>query len=326
MGALFRLPALRRRNFPSGPFSTAGGNGIFEVGLASSGSTAIFVQSQELTSGVENDMLCHVIDTAGVVGPQINLTPWSGNQYRPRVAWDGTNFVMAYQDQKNRLSPWTLDQLDARSDLFVMRVSQTGVAIDPQGFVFSALPTAETDPTVCALNGTMLLAGAVMVNDDTFANYRIVYDLQPGSGPVAVMNPSALTGDVPLSLNFTSTGSTGVSYAWDFGDGETSSAANPSHTFTVAGEYLVSLTVTDAVGSQTTQAQMINATNPNQIPVAIATANTYAGVLPLDVIFYAAGSYDPDGFIGNIEWLFSDGGSYWGATAYHTFYESADGR
>jgi PKD repeat protein len=37
------------------------------------------------------------------------------------------------------------------------------------------------------------------------------------------------------------------------------------------------------------------------------------------VIFSAAQSYDPDGVIGNLEWLFSDGGSYWGATAYHTF-------
>ena len=72
-----------------GPFSTAGGNGIFEVGLASSGNKALFVQSQELTSGVENDLLCRVIDATGTVGPQINLTPWSGNQYRPRVSWDG---------------------------------------------------------------------------------------------------------------------------------------------------------------------------------------------------------------------------------------------
>jgi len=40
------------------------------------------------------------------------------------------------------------------------------------------------------------------------------------------------------------------------------------------------------------------------------------------VIFYADGSYDPDGFLGSIQWTFSDGGSYWGATAYHTFYSA----
>lgn len=302
-----------------GPFSTAGGNGIFEVGLASSGTQALFVQSQELTSGVENDLLCHVIDATGAVGPQVNLTPWSGNQYRPRVAWDGTNFIVVYQDQKNRLALWTLDQLDARSDLFAMRVSPNGSKIDPQGFVFSASPIAETDPTVCASNGMAMLAGAMMINDDTFANYRITYEFLPANGAVAVINADVTEGDVPLVVNFTSTGSTGNFYDWDFGDGLTANSANPTHTFTIPGEYLVMLEVTDGNGLQSMQAQRINATKPNQIPVAIATADTYAGSVPFDVVFFAAGSYDPDGAIGNIEWLFSDGGSYWGATAYHTF-------
>lgn len=301
-------------------FSTAGGNGIFELGLASNGDQALLIQSAEITSGVENDMIGFVIDAAGNASPMINFTPWPGNQYRPRVAWDGTNFVIAYQDQKNRLARWTLDQLDARSDLYAMRVSSTGAILDPQGFVFSARPTAETDPTVAALNGTIFIAGALMEND-AFANYRIAYDLLPGNGPVAVIHASVTEGDIPLEVNFASTGSTGVSHAWNFGDGGSAATANPSHTYTAAGEYLVRLTVTDGAGRQTVQARMINATAPNQVPIAVATADVYSGNPPFDVVFYAAESYDPDGVIGNIEWLFSDGGSYWGATAYHTFYE-----
>lgn len=39
-----------------------------------------------------------------------------------------------------------------------------------------------------------------------------------------------------------------VSYAWDFGDGTTSSMAYPSHTYTAAGWYNVCVTVTDAYG------------------------------------------------------------------------------
>lgn len=301
-------------------FSTAGGNGIFELGLASKGDRALLVQSAEVTSGVENDMIGWLIASNGTASPMINFTPWPGNQYRPRVAWDGTSFIIAYQDQKNRLALNTLDQLDARSDLFAMRVSPTGVKLDPQGFVFSALPTAETDPTVCAFNGTMLLAGALMVNDTSLANYRIVYDILPGNGPVAVINASTIAGDIPLAVNFNSGGSIAlVTYAWNFGDGGAATVPNPSHTFTVAGEYLVTLTTTDEFGRPTTQAQMINATKPNQVPVAVATANTYSGNAPLDVILSAAASYDPDGVIGNLEWRFSDGGYTYGSTAYHTF-------
>ncbi|WP_140160645.1 PKD domain-containing protein, partial [Algoriphagus antarcticus] len=39
-----------------------------------------------------------------------------------------------------------------------------------------------------------------------------------------------------------------VSYAWTFGDGATSTEANPSHMYATAGTYTVSLTVTDAEG------------------------------------------------------------------------------
>ncbi len=310
-----------------GPFSTAGGNGIFEVGLASSGNTALFVQSQELTSGVENDLLCHVIDAAGAVGPQINLTPWSGNQYRPRVAWDGANFIVTYQDQKNRLAPNTLDELDARSDLFAMRISPVGAILDPQGFLLSASPIGETDPTVISQNGVSLFAWAQMLNDAAFANYRIVttrLDASANQWPVAVANVSTNEGNIPLAVNFSSAGSTDpdgivISYFWEFGDGTSSTAPNPIHTFTTADNYVVRLTVTDNHGATTTQTVLLKASLPNQIPVAVARAVPQSGPAPLNAVLYADGSYDPDGPIGNIEWISDDGSTYWGSPAYFTF-------
>ena len=55
-----------------------------------------------------------------------------------------------------------------------------------------------------------------------------------------------------LSCNFTSTSSdpdgTIASYSWTFGDGGTSIAQNPSHNYTSAGSYTVSLRVTDNKG------------------------------------------------------------------------------
>lgn len=41
-------------------------------------------------------------------------------------------------------------------------------------------------------------------------------------------------------------------WAWDFGDGTTSTTQNPSHTYTANGTYTVSLTVTNTLGSNTT--------------------------------------------------------------------------
>ncbi len=55
-----------------------------------------------------------------------------------------------------------------------------------------------------------------------------------------------------LTVNFTST-STGsiTTYAWDFGDGATSSQTNPSHTYSTAGVYTVKLTVSNGSTTDT---------------------------------------------------------------------------
>lgn len=309
-------------------FSTAGGNFIFELGLASDGQRALLVQSAEVTSGVENDLVAWFIGADGTLSPMLNLTPWSGNQYRPRVAWDGTDFIVAYQDQKNRLAVWALEQLDARCDLFGMRISPEGVILDPQGFLLTASPLGETDPTVASADGLSLFAASYMVNKPSYANYRIACASLDGSAntwPVAVAAAGPAEGDVPLTVNFSSAGSTDldgslVSYLWDFRDGSTSTAPNPTHTFTTPSPYVVMLTVTDNGGATATQTVLVKATPVNEAPIATASADKLSGPAPLDVVFSSAGSYDPDGSLGNMEWHYGDGTYSYGNTGYKTFY------
>lgn len=70
------------------------------------------------------------------------------------------------------------------------------------------------------------------------------------SPPVASFNATPTSGNAPLAVNFTS-GSTGsiTTYAWTFGDGSTSTAQNPGHTYMAGGRYTVTLTVTGPGGT-----------------------------------------------------------------------------
>jgi PKD repeat protein len=57
-----------------------------------------------------------------------------------------------------------------------------------------------------------------------------------------------------LSATFTNNStspSTGTSYLWDFGDGNTSTSVNPTHVYDTIGVYTVTLTVTNDCGSST---------------------------------------------------------------------------
>ncbi|RAS67412.1 glucose/arabinose dehydrogenase [Lentzea atacamensis] len=90
--------------------------------------------------------------------------------------------------------------------------------------------------------------------DASSALYRIEYIGPAGNrAPVARASANRLSGTAPLTVDFSSAGSSdpengALTYAWNFGDGSTSTAANPSHTFTANGQYTVTLTVKDPAG------------------------------------------------------------------------------
>ena len=83
--------------------------------------------------------------------------------------------------------------------------------------------------------------------------------------PTAVASADVFSGPAPLTVNFSSAGSIDpdgslVSYAWDFGDGGSATAVNPSHTYTTAGSYTATLTVTDNEGATASATVSITAT------------------------------------------------------------------
>ena len=124
-----------------------------------------------------------------------------------------------------------------------------------------------------------------------------------GTPPNAAFTGNPLTGPSPLQVNFTdqSTGDI-TSWQWDFGDGSpVSNDKNPSHSFTDAGTYTVSLTVTGPLGSDTeTKTDYITA---GTAPHAAFTGNPLTGPSPLQTNFTDQSTGD----IFSWQWDFGDG-------------------
>ncbi len=75
------------------------------------------------------------------------------------------------------------------------------------------------------------------------------------------------TGVEPATINFDASGSTvtdgsALSYAWDFGDGSTGVGVTIAHEYVVAGEYIVTLTASNADGFSDTVTETITITEP----------------------------------------------------------------
>lgn len=90
--------------------------------------------------------------------------------------------------------------------------------------------------------------------------------------PLASFTATVEAGTVPLEVMFSDTSSPGTAaittYLWNFGDGTTSTEANPTHVYLVAGDFDVQLTVTTSVGSDGELAADFIDVDPSETAVA----------------------------------------------------------
>lgn len=110
------------------------------------------------------------------------------------------------------------------------------------------------NPTITFVNPgvytvTLIVRNADGTNGITKTNYITI-----NPSPIAGFTANFTTGCAPSTIQFTDAtnpvAGTIVSREWDFGDGSTSTATNPSHQYTTPGYYQVSLKVVSSTGCQ----------------------------------------------------------------------------
>jgi len=111
--------------------------------------------------------------------------------------------------------------------------------------------------------------------------------------PTAKSSATPAAGPAPLTAAFSSAGSSDpyglpLSYSWDFGDGTTSTSANPSHVYATAGTYTAKLTISNGTQTGTSTTKVVVGPSP---PTASITAPaTYnAG----DTVSFSGSATDP---------------------------------
>jgi PKD repeat protein len=107
---------------------------------------------------------------------------------------------------------------------------------------------------------------------------------QNNQAPTAVAAANPTSGPAPLAVAFSSAGSVDpegqpLTYSWTFGDNTTSTAANPSHTYSQPGQYTARLAVSDGV----------NTTQSTPVTIAAGSPPTATITSPQDGITFTAG-------------------------------------
>lgn len=143
------------------------------------------------------------------------------------------------------------------------------------------LYTSEAAPFEWQKDGSNIGVTSNTCKPTSSGTYRIVKDSE-------ISNEITLNFDAPTAsfshnatnnacgtetVTFTNTSTNGESYLWEFGDGQTSTAQNPTHTFTASlgggkQDFQVKLTVTNSVCQSTSNIQVVSVKKLPRVSVA----------------------------------------------------------
>ncbi len=191
---------------------------------------------------------------------------------------------------------------------YLGRFVRQAVPPPPAGWVGDGATTATVTGSPTNFNA-IRLTGPVGVNLDGSGNNFVQTDQFTVSGrlftaltPGFTMLLSPVNGAAPVTVTFagTATGGVPASWLWSFGDGSTSTLQNPPvKTYATPGNYTVTLTVSDGVGTGTAS-QVLHVYSP---PVASFTKSAVGGFAPLSVSFADTSTGNPVTWL----WSFGDG-------------------
>ena len=140
-------------------------------------------------------------------------------------------------------------------------------ATDPEAGYFVTSSGLNSNPTWGNLDVTAtadaLTARFLPAMGGNFTDTFTITSGPANASPVAAFTPTctALTCSVDGSASTDSDG-TVTGYAWNWGDGATSSGVNASHTYAAAGSYPIALTVTDDDGATGSTMSTVTVTSP----------------------------------------------------------------
>jgi PKD repeat protein/type 1 glutamine amidotransferase len=175
--------------------------------------------------------------------------PMGGPVYRYDPSLASDRKWPAYYDGKAIFGEWN------QSKMYTMQVSPDGKSLVDINRLLNGMSTIRPMDFEFGPDGALYLiewGSGFGGNNDDSGIYRIGYRAVDPA-PIAAAAGQPTSGRTPLTVQFNSTGSRDpegqtIRYAWAFGDGGTSTEANPSHTYTTNGNFTAQLTVTDPGG------------------------------------------------------------------------------
>jgi len=229
---------------------------------------------------------------------------------------NGAIYLIQLNDGTAPYVEFTADVTRGLAPLSVSFTDQTGGEVTGWVWTFNDGPasTQENPVHVFQNPGTYTIKLSAKGPKGTDALTKSAYITVAG-GVLADFTAPTTVGHAPLTVAFDEKSQGAVTgWAWDFGDGTVSSAAEPTHLYSQAGQYTVTLTVSGPPGTDTlVRSAYVTVLPP--APTANFTATSSAGAAPLAVAFDDLST----SVVTSWAWSFGDGNTSNEAEPHHVY-------
>jgi hypothetical protein len=199
----------------------------------------------------------------------------------PFVSYDNTDSIYAASTTVCAGSPLTFSGFTSNiinDDMYNVNEFFGFSTTNTFGWSFGDTTTAR--PSTQTVTHTYYTPGTYTLTlYDTMERWRVAPCIASRTLTITVL-PSTVTSSftssaVSLVASFTNTSTSGITYAWSFGDGGLSSATSPSHTYTLPGRYNVCLTAYNICDTAVYCDSITVTCLPPAMPGAISGPTTY---------------------------------------------------
>lgn len=165
---LVKVPAFGAPGAPQNPTPISGGSG--DLDIAFSGNKYLLVWRMHSLANANNYIAGRIMNADGTFpSSYFTIAEAPGRQLRPTVTWDGSTFIVAWDDQRAQQSFF-----DARTHIHAARVTDTGTVLDPGSFVVHTSAQADAAVTLVSRgDGLTLAAASRFMTTAAHASYRI---------------------------------------------------------------------------------------------------------------------------------------------------------
>jgi hypothetical protein len=163
---LARVPSVGLPAAAYNPTDVGGGSG--DADIAFSGDTHLLVYRRNSLSNANNYVEGRLMNPDGsFFGTPFTIAEAEGRQLRPTAVWDGTHFLVSWDDQRNQNSFF-----DDRTDVYAVRITEAG-QLTSAPFLLVDRDGEECTPAVASQNGLVLAATSRFATTDGFDSYRV---------------------------------------------------------------------------------------------------------------------------------------------------------